>query len=139
SVLFADQKTVLDNLSLAIGRGDQKLFQESLSQLKNVNQVFNVQKETPLTLAAFNDRSSWVEALIRRGAKLDHQTTTGYSALMFAAMAMNNGDEALKTVQILLSSGANRHLKNMDGKTALDLAMDHKQSNIVALLQSPVR
>ncbi len=37
AMVFADQKTTLDRLSEAIGRGDQKLFQESLSKLTDVN------------------------------------------------------------------------------------------------------
>jgi ankyrin repeat protein len=71
----------------------------------------------------------------RRNEEAFELLETVYSALMFAAMAMNNSDDALKTVQVLLGSGVNRGLKNMDGKTALDLAKDHKQPKIVALLQ----
>jgi len=129
----ADPKAALSQLSDAIGRGDKKLFQTILPKITDVNQPFNPQKETALTLAAYNDHYEWVEVLIRRGANIDHQTSTGYSALMFASMGMRNADDAVKTVQLLLASGANRDLKNRDGKTALDLARERNQTKIIAL------
>jgi ankyrin repeat protein len=127
---------LIDEVGEAIGRGNSKQFFALLPKLKNVDETFNKIGETPLTLAAYNDRADMVEALIKRGAKVNHQTTNGYSALIFAAMVMNPPPEnALKTVKVLLAAGADKKLKNSDGKTAYDMAMEKKAQAIAELVK----
>jgi ankyrin repeat protein len=60
------------------------------------------------------------------GAKVDYQMVTGDTALMRAAQSGN-----IEAAALLLSSGAERDLKNNDGQTALDLSSNYGQDEIV--------
>ena len=50
--------------------------------------------------------------------------------LMFAAM---NGD--VETVEFLLSKGADKNIKDDEGKTALDYAVEYQKGDIISLLK----
>ena len=54
----------------------------------------------------------------------------GWTSLHFAAMKGNT-----ESVQKLLELGADIHVLNEDGKTALDLAQERDHTNIVEMLQ----
>lgn len=126
----------IDEMSMAIGTGDINLFTKVLPQLKNIDEPFNAIDETPLTLAAYNGRYEMVEALLKRGANVNHQTKNGYSALIFAAMVTHkNMDNALKTVRLLLAAGANKSLRNSEGKTAYDIAAGKNATELTSLLK----
>jgi ankyrin repeat protein len=58
-----------------------------------------------------------VNLLVDRGAKLDEQDDKGRTALMLAAMLGHTA-----AAEALLARGADRTLKDKDGKTASDLA-----------------
>ena len=61
--------------------------------------------------------------LIGKGAKLDLQDESGWTALMYAASeATYAGDYAVKVVQSLIAAHADLNLKTKDGRTALDCA-----------------
>lgn len=53
----------------------------------------------------------------------------GYTALMRAAYMGHDG-----VVEQLLRNGADKSIKNGEGKTALDLANEHNQVKIIQLL-----
>jgi len=126
----------IDQLGTAVGMGDQKRFEALLPQIKNVDEELNAIGETPLTLAAYNDRPEMVEALIKKGANVNHQTKNGYSALIFTAMIMRPPfDNAIKTAKLLLSHGANKALKNLDGDTAYSMAMKKNVTDLANLLK----
>ena len=79
---------------------------------------------TPLMWAAGHDEGVGaaavdrvVDVLLTHGAALDATDNRGRTALMIAA-ALGDGS----TVALLLQRGADRTLKDKDGKTALDLA-----------------
>lgn len=126
----------ISQMSRAIGMGDLKSFNTLLPQLKNVDEPFNPIGETPLTLAAYNDQYEMVDALLKKGAKVNYQTKNGYSALIFAAMVMRPPVEnAIKTVRLLLAAGADKTLRNGDHDSAYDLALKRKQTELANLLK----
>ena len=73
---------------------------------------------TALMSAAMMGHEEVVDLLMRRQAYANARIkTTGYTALMFAA---ENGHD--DSVSILLYYGADMRIKNIDGKSAIDLA-----------------
>ncbi len=74
--------------------------------------------QTPLMYAISHGRSDIVPLLLDNGADVNAQSTSGWTALMFAAR--DNPD----TIPILLDKGANRDFVNQDGKRAFDIALE---------------
>ncbi len=108
---------------------------------------------TAITAAACYTNSSGIWRGHERGGDIDHQRPDGMSALMLAitskpenarldmvrSLDPKTGKEtksstAAAAVRALLSSGANKDLRNRDGKTALDLARERNDSEIIAIL-----
>jgi ankyrin repeat protein len=77
-----------------------------------------------------------VTLLLKNGAKIDEQVPrvfqadAGRTALMAAAQAGR-----AETVRVLLAAGANPRLAAADGRTALAIARDARNSDVAALLQ----
>ncbi len=68
------------------------------------------------------------KTLIRGGAQLDAQDLTGWSALHAAAA---HGFH--KPAKILITAGANKRLRDINGLSACDLAMDKNDDQLVSL------
>ncbi|MFK7957269.1 MAG: ankyrin repeat domain-containing protein [Lysobacterales bacterium] len=68
------------------------------------------------------------QLLINHEAALDSQDLTGWSALHAAAAR-----GLLEPVQELLAAGANKRLRDINGLSACDLAMDHSHDQLVDL------
>jgi ankyrin repeat protein len=78
-------------------------------------------------------KKGWVEVtgfLIASGAKVNHISRDGITALLMAAMHGHT-----ECVCLLLTSGANVHHKMLN-VSALDLATNAKKTNIVELLKA---
>ena len=84
-----------------------------------------------------NCRVATVQALIAVGARVNAVDKVGETALMkTSAVGKPWSDES--TTRALLESGADKRLKNFEGKTALDIArngMNTSKPNIIALLK----
>jgi ankyrin repeat protein len=72
-----------------------------------------------------------VMTLILAGANLNIQNSFGETALMVASM--KDGEPGV--IKALLIAGIDRTLKDVDGKTALDMAKEHGEEKIIAELQ----
>ena len=70
-----------------------------------------------------------VRTLLKHDADINLQDDNGISALMEAVQA-----DSEDSVSILLEAGADKTLKNSDGKTALDLAVKEGNKVIQSLL-----
>ncbi|XP_022247586.1 arfGAP with SH3 domain, ANK repeat and PH domain-containing protein-like isoform X2 [Limulus polyphemus] len=89
--------------------------------------------ETALHLAVDQEQNSSlhiVDFLIQNSKNLDKQTSQGNTALHICAL--HNKTECMK---LLLRSSANPHLKNVDGKSPLDLAKEMNFSACIELLE----
>jgi len=74
------------------------------------------QGQTPLLVASFGINGiSVMKELLERGAFVDAQSDFGSTALMYAV-----DGSILENVRLLLEFGANPHLKDKHGRTALD-------------------
>ncbi|MFA6263774.1 MAG: ankyrin repeat domain-containing protein [Candidatus Babeliales bacterium] len=90
---------------------------------------------TALMYAAYGS-SLWankrvIQALFAAHPDLDKQDADGSTALIMATR-----QEHADTVTTLLDAGANKNLKDNDGKTALDYAREGKNGEIIKLLEA---
>ena len=81
---------------------------------------------TPLMIAG---SASMMQLLIERGASVDLADDMGWTALMYSTW----GNICARTVS-LLEAGADASLRNMGGKTALDLAKEKNNTSMVRVL-----
>jgi ankyrin repeat protein len=89
---------------------------------------------TPLYWAASDGRGDLVDMLLRHGATVDAQVTySGQTPLMAAVIGGH-----VMTVRMLMASGADCSATDKNGKTALDYAHEHSQSQIARLLQAAI-
>jgi ankyrin repeat protein len=90
--------------------------------------------QTPLAQAACFGKNDGVELLLRHQAQVDLPGKYGsleWTPLMAAAY---NG--RTDTVRLLLEAGANRNLKDSEGKTALHRVIERNQKEMVDLLRN---
>ncbi len=84
----------------------------------------DVQKQTPLMLAAFKDNISTVKQLLGHNPNLDVQDENGNTALMLAIGTSSTDrvtDNSYRIALIFLEHGADPTLKNKNGEKATDL------------------
>jgi ankyrin repeat protein len=99
----------------------------------NVNQP-NGSGSTPLFAAAKNGHLDVVELLIRAGASVLHLNNHANSILQ-AAVSYGS----VEIVELLLAAGGpDLHHKDMDGDTALDIAINLKHTAVEAVLRAHI-
>ena len=81
--------------------------------------------------AALHGNIDAIDCLANAGANINAADTFGYTPLM---MATERKHESV--VLRLLQLGADQKIKNISGKTALDIAMRSHAGNIAALLRT---
>lgn len=86
-------------------------------------------KKNAATYAAANGCTECLAELLRAGTQVNARLENDLTLLMWAAAY---GHEA--TVRFLLAQGAERHLKDARGKTALDMAKEAEYGAVVAML-----
>ena len=97
--------------------------------LENVNHD-NVQWTWVLRYSVSNDRIKIVKLLLDQEYCTANDTAGELTMLMFAAR-----DSNAEMVQLLLDYGADKNIKDPDGKTAIDYAIERDKKDIIALLQ----
>ena len=100
---------------------------------------------TPLAYAAWLGRPGIMSMLLENGARVDQKNSvTGRTALHEAAIARMphrwasypySEERQTEVVKVLLRHGADKKIKDKDGKTALDLAKKPNAANVVRLLE----
>ena len=85
---------------------------------------------TLLMAAAAGEQEAMMRMLLKRGASVNLQNSTGSTTLMFAA---TNGHTT--TVQVLLDAKADASLQNKGGDTALMVAEQQKNTETAQLLR----
>ena len=100
---------------------------------------------TPLMMAAEIDNIEIAKYLLEHGIKVNCPGHEGATPLHIAVDisidgTIQNGeapgDEPIDMIQILLQNGANKDLKNTQGKSALDWAKDYKSEKVIKVLQN---
>lgn len=85
---------------------------------------------TALHDSVYRDSNSTL-LLIKAGAAIDTQSINGLTPLMIAAMY-----GPLSQVKVLLAAGADLHLKDDEGNSALDWAKQEGRPKVIELLES---
>jgi ankyrin repeat protein len=87
-----------------------------------------------LMLAVWYGRCKIVEVLQANKANINAVDNDGDSAIFFAARRDRRGASHAAMVEFLLKHGADRHQRNNNGATALDLARNHGYYDLVQVL-----
>lgn len=86
---------------------------------------------SPLAIALLSQMFSTAEILLKNGANIDFQDeATGKTALHFCAE-----DGLNKSVQFLLKNGASKTIRDLDSKTAVELAEENGHDKLVSLIE----
>lgn len=75
-----------------------------------------------------------VEVAIKAGVPVNHVNDLGWSALQEAVVLGNGGYLYSDIISRLMAAGADAHLRDNEGKSALDWAKIHKQHRVMELL-----
>ena len=98
----------------------------------NVDQTIYMSGENPLTFSAHYRNTMAVQYLVENNYYgIDSYDYDGNTALI---VATKNQDR--KMVELLLDLGAAKHLKDVNGKTALDYAIENYCEEIIGLLKT---
>ena len=110
-------------------RGDREALRAAINT-ENANARGDYGR-TPLTIAAANGDVQMVQDLVDtiKVLSVDAKTFGGCTALMNAAYRGH-----VDCVKVLLAAGAKENVQGPDSKTALDLAREYAQQEVVALL-----
>ena len=109
--------------------GDLPDVERALGTGEDVNTPEPRHGNTALMLAAYNNRSDVVAALLRAGAAVDARDKEGNTALMKAAWS-----GAAEPARQLVAGGADVNAVEIHGMTPLMIAAFHGRSDIVRLL-----
>ncbi|HVQ12303.1 MAG TPA: ankyrin repeat domain-containing protein [Vicinamibacterales bacterium] len=82
--------------------------------------------------ATITNRATVVPVLVKAGVPLNATDESGYTPLMYAA-SVDEGDTA--TLKALLAAGADRSIRNDEGRTALEQARRYKHTELADALK----
>ena len=124
-------------LLIASERGDPELVQLFLDHNADPHGCDN-DGDTLLHCAALGGQVEVVRLLLKLNAEVNSQNNKGSTPLHLASAGYpyteRNGTSHLDVVQLLLDHGADMQIRNLDGKTASQVARGPKQQEIVLLL-----
>lgn len=91
-----------------------------------INDQNNEFKHSPLHVAADTENFNFIQALVKAGANVNAQDVNGRTALHFIACGSEKNDDenSLKIAQFLIERGADISIKDNDGKSPADLAVE---------------
>ena len=115
-------------LMLAVYNGKAEAANALLAGGAQVNQ----DGWTPLHYAVFAEQPEMVAMLLSKGAQVDARAPNQQTALMLAAKTGN-----VVIAKLLLNAKADTSLTDQNGETALTLAREQNNSNLVRLIEQP--
>ena len=97
----------------------------------DIEAVSSYSNATALEWASYKGHVLVVEALLDKGANINHRDKEKQTPLHYAV-----GNNKLPTVKILIERGANKNLKSNKNQTPLELAREKRRKSIVNYLSS---
>ncbi|MDZ4122442.1 MAG: ankyrin repeat domain-containing protein [Candidatus Cloacimonadaceae bacterium] len=117
-------------LIIAAEKGSIKIVNILLKAGANIN-IGDADGSTALMYAAHFRKSKMVKHLIRRKADVNKQNKNQMTALMYAVIG---GD--IESINEMLTKETNTELKNIHGKTAIDIANDLGYNKVADYIKS---
>jgi len=125
-------------LLLAVRRPDnQKAIELLLQQGADMN-IPDTTGRNALLVSVGSHQKDYIELLVSKGIDIDSQDNDGNTALHYPLMNvldnklyLPHGKEILK---ILVGEGADPHIRNKEGKSPMDLAMESGENELIDLL-----
>ena len=99
------------------------------------NEMDSMNGYQPLHIAAFHGNTATVEFLISMGADVNAKDASGNTVVKTVVYGGCNA-ERIKTLQLLIESGAKPDLADRDGRTPLDHATFYKDAAAIRILQA---
>jgi hypothetical protein len=119
-------------LMLAVQNGHLEVVDCLLQKGADVNATGGRSGKTALIRASEAGHTEIVKALIRARAKINTPSTVSAKTALIGAVQFGN----LSVVTLLLQAGADINARNKHGNTALDIAIETEQENLVVLLRA---
>lgn len=127
--IYAQSKDSALNFAIIYGNMDiVKLLVENGADINTAHYKSN---ETPLLIAARSTSQNVLKYLIEKGANINAINSEGFTALMYSATKGYN-----ENAKILLDNKADTKIKNNMGQTALNLADQNGNNDVVDLLKN---
>jgi ankyrin repeat protein len=120
--LYAGAEGRLEILSMTVAAG---------ADLTSVNRYGG----TALIPAAHHGHVESVKYLLTTEIDIDHVNFLGWTALLEAVILGDGGEAHQSIVELLLSAGANLHIADKEGVTALEHARQREQTAVIRLLE----
>ncbi len=117
-------------LTFALYNKNAEMVRLLVERGADVQSLDPTQGHTPLSLAAQLGQSEVVRFLLSKGARVNGTAGAGFTPLMWAANRPRN----TTVVELLLAGGADVHLRNRDGETALKRAAMSSAADAAHLL-----
>lgn len=142
--LIKDGAVPDDELTFRItsSRNNEKfrfVLPQLLRALRNVNQRYAGGRTLLfyVTGGPFNENDKKViQILLKAGLDINAQDDYGNTKLLLLVQSAGKTQDDLDEILFFVKHGANPKIKNLQGKSALDIAKGKKRSDIVAILES---
>jgi hypothetical protein len=92
----------------------------------------NIISATPIIVALENSNIEILKEIIKLNANINHQNNGGWTALMSVALS----NKSIELAKILIDNGADISLKNKINKTALDIAKENNNIELINFLEN---
>ena len=93
---------------------------------------FDEDDQTPLVCATINGMFDIIKELVKSGADVNKQCSSGYTALHHASYSLMPG--RLEIMEYLIKNGADVNVQNNDGDTPLHMSIAYRHPRRVSLL-----
>lgn len=124
-----------DILNIAISHKNPELVRWALDHQIDPTMVTSVYEGSALIYACHQGQVDIVNMLIKAGTPLDRVNNLGWTALLETTV-LGDGSYAYQQItRLLVDAGANRNIKDRNGKTPLDHARQRGHHEIVKILQ----
>ncbi|MHA1566375.1 MAG: ankyrin repeat domain-containing protein [Alphaproteobacteria bacterium] len=132
--LNALENQAYDIVTIAAVANDLEMLDLALSLGANAGNVTSPFDGTALIAAAHLGHDQVVVRLIEGGAPLDHINNLGWTALIEAVILGDGGSDHIRTVEALVTSGADKSIADRQGTTPLQHASNRLFSEMVQIM-----
>jgi ankyrin repeat protein/SAM-dependent methyltransferase len=125
-------------LHLAVQRPENEETVEILLQHGADTKITDPSGRNALLVSVASYQRGYIETLVSRGIDIDSQDNDGNTALHYPLTNVLKNNMYLLyckgVLKILMEKGADPHIKNNEGKSPIDLAVESKENELIDLL-----